>query len=326
MNIGLKGYFDNFAFQNRKTGDRIPATGMPTSKVNLITDAGLDMPATNTWYGCFQYMMIGTGSTPATYADTALEAQIASSNTYSGTENGRTYSVEAKTVTLWTTFIIPGSESDPTVFREMSVGPDGTAAFNRIVLLANVTIPAGYDLVARYNIVLTIASWMTPFDLTMIFGVVPAQGKFMSLSEVAHPEYILDEISSSRISPGNHGLEPSTTTNESFDSIRPFTTQPSVLSSSTTYGELELCCGTTSYQWSISTYAAGTHYRDRVYTIQADDYSQEALYGFYVRYGYLDGTSYYRRFFFVFRSAAGFIKPAAETWTVTERISWGRSE
>ncbi len=317
--IKLKGYFSDIRLRRRSDGKERPLFDRID---NLITDIGLDQPATCSWWGCFSYLMLGTGSTPATFADTALEAKIGATNTYSGTENGYDYTNSTKKVRFWTTFVYYGSDTDPITFREMGTSPDGTLAFNRIVLAADATIPTGYDLIAKYTLELTFPFFRTAVAHTISIGGVSVPGKKMACdhgTDDAFPMVYL--ICRSRLT-GNAGLIPHLLEGRTNDTGQPTAicvplTVQSDLSAAQTFS---LTYGAGRYALSTVPYVAGNHYTDRVYTIPASDYPATTLYGF--TFTVIDSTPMIGT---VFAFDAGVTKPATDSWTITNRLSWGRA-
>lgn len=317
--IKLKGYFSDIRLRRRADGkehslfDRID---------NLITDIGLDQPATCSWWGCFSYLMLGTGSTPATYADTALEAKIGATNTYSGTENGYDYTNSTKKVRYWTTFVYNGSDTDPITFRELGVSPDGTLAFNRIVLAADATIPTGYDLIAKYTLELTFPFFRTPVSHTISISGVPVSGKKMACDLGTNDTFPRSDIIHRIRIIGSVGYTPALLEGRTNDTeigyaySGPLISQVDLSASQ----QLSVPYGVKRYFLTTVPYVAGTHYTDRIYTIPASDYPATTLYGFVSSAAGTDpltGT--------VFAFDAGVTKPATDSWTITNRLSWGRA-
>lgn len=317
--IKLKGYFSDIRLRRRSDGKERPLFDRID---NLITDIGLDQPATCSWWGCFSYLMLGTGSTPATYADTELEAKIGATNTYSGTENGYDYTNSTKKVRFWTTFVYYGSDTDPITFREMGVSPDGTLAFNRIVLAADATIPTGYDLIAKYTLELTFPFFRTPVAHTISIGGVSVPGKKMACDQKTDDTFPDSAIIlRTRLTDDNNAvpnlLEGRTNDTGSVATLCGPLTVQSDLSAAQTFWPTY---GAGRYALSTVPYVAGSHYTDRVYTIPASDYPATTLYGFTFTTASASpmiGT--------VFAFDAGVTKPATDSWTITNRLSWGRA-
>ena len=317
--IKLKGYFSDIRLRRRSDGkerqlfDRID---------NLITDIGLDQPATCSWWGCFSYLMLGTGSTPATFADTALEAKIGATNTYSGTENGYDYTNSTKKVRYWTTFVYYGSDTDPITFREMGVSPDGTLAFNRIVLAADATIPTGYDLIAKYTLELTFPFFRTPVAHTISISGVPVSGKKMACDHKTNDIFPHSGLIHWNRLTGDAGYAPLLLEGRTNDNSVGYATCGPLISQAdlSAAQTFEVPYGTKRYFLSTVPYVAGNHYTDRIYTIPASDYPATTLYGFAVSNAGaspLIGT--------IFAFDAGVTKPATDSWTITNRLSWGRA-
>jgi hypothetical protein len=321
--IKLKGYFSDIRLRRRSDGKERPLFDRID---NLITDIGLDQPATCSWWGCFSYLMLGTGSTPATFADTALEAKIGATNTYSGTENGYDYTNSTKKVRYWTTFVYYGSDTDPITFREMGVSPDGTLAFNRIVLAADATIPTGYDLIAKYTLELTFPFFRTAVAHTISIAGVSVPGKKMAC-----------DYGEDNAFPGSGMLYRERVTDPSHVTSYPYLLEGKeslggitinccrVLTSSVDLSSVQrvtgLPTGVARYTHATEDYVAGNHYLDRVFTIPASDYPAATLHGFYI--ASYEGFSSPSAAVFAFD--AGVTKPATDSWTITNRLSWGRA-
>ena len=330
MRVGIKGWFSEFRLRNRQTGAEQPILGL---RPNLITDAGLDMPATYAWNQCFEYAMIGTGSTPATYADTTLETQTHYTNTYSATSNGTEEDFTGRYIDLWRYFVIENATGSAIPFRELAVGPTSTATFNRVVLSSEESIPAGYDLIFKYTLRLSLAQWRTPTVETWTMGAVSIPGKFAIYERYSgnHPENILPGIQqiptngyAGAASADQAHLEPSAACGEGYNGgLRVLTSAMSELTEL-----LEVTgpfgSGLADYWPTVSSYVAGNNYVDRVFSIPAADFTGNTLYGAVFNQPY---TYYGGRFQLcqVFRFDAAAVKPTTATWTITNRLSWGRA-
>lgn len=311
----LKGFFSDFRLRRKSDGQEIPFMDRLD---NLITNSGLDMPATYSWYGCFSYLSIGSGATPATYTDTALEDKIGHTNTYSGTENGRSFDSATKTVSLWTTFVYSGSDTQNITFREMSVGPTSTAIFNRVVFSSNATLPAGYDLIVKYTLQLRFVKYRAPVAATVAVGSTSVAGTMMIQDLSSNGSNFLDMLTLQREThPPCYFLEPSG--GSGYANCFFFTSQPPVLTS-LTYDLPSRYGGSKTYNMIPKTYVNGNYYVDRVMTIPAYDYPATTCYG----WGFSNmGTN--PIYGSLFRANAGFVKPATDTWAISDRLSWGRA-
>ena len=130
---------------------------------NLITDAGLDYPATLRFANCFLYGRAGSGVGPATFASTALSAQLPGgygvTNTYSsGSTNfdpvTRQYVIQR--TFEFDTNIGPGNLSVGEVGTSPTAGGD---LFSYVApLLIGLTIYPGENLSLTYQLTITLSA------------------------------------------------------------------------------------------------------------------------------------------------------------------------
>ena len=130
---------------------------------NLITDAGLDYPATQLFANCFTYGRAGSGVGPATFASTALSAQLAGgygvTNLYSsGSTNfdpvSRQYVIQR--TFEFDTNVGPGNLS----VNEVGTSPGAASnLFSYVAPLAiGLTIYPGENLSLTYQLTITLSA------------------------------------------------------------------------------------------------------------------------------------------------------------------------
>lgn len=165
--VGVSGRFKIEAFRTDDAGNEIPGTRRVAADWfnNLITDAGLNLIGsggrvgnlnsnTGPWCTCG----VGSGSTAPSASDTALQAQVARSNTWqstqSGTQGSAPYFGWKRQTYRFATGVAAGNLSEVGMFSAMSGGTcfsralilDGGGSPTTITVLSDETLDVTYEL------------------------------------------------------------------------------------------------------------------------------------------------------------------------------------
>lgn len=146
---------------------------------NLILNSGLDHFFTQSGLGYVTAACrIGTGTTPANVADTALVNQVKTSTTYNAGSgaNGVTYNSGTGAAVFKRTFDFT-TESGSVGYNEIGIAPLITGnLFSRIVLGSTATVAAGESLRVVYELTATVSQIVTSTPTSNTSGTFDANG------------------------------------------------------------------------------------------------------------------------------------------------------
>lgn len=150
IELGIKG---RYRLMTKKQGEITQDTGWFS---NLITDNGMDLLATNTW---FKYLSVGAGSTTPAYTDTALVNRITTSGALSSPgsqlDTTNNYVGFALTATFAT-----GSAAGTVAEVGIGSASNGTSLFSRALIVDDLGNPTTITVLSDEDLVVVYELWI----------------------------------------------------------------------------------------------------------------------------------------------------------------------
>lgn len=173
INLGVNGLIRPMVWDRRAQA----IVHMGEWQDNLITDAGMDMPASYSWSGCSRYGYASNDETDPTVADTTLAGLIQQSDDYLEVESLR----DGNTVSFRRRITMP-EVTEPTVITKIGTAPTLSATANMFSinkLAEPITLTAGQRLLFDRITRVSVSPYLTPAAGTLD-GLLDADGNAIS--------------------------------------------------------------------------------------------------------------------------------------------------